>query len=84
MSISTITSRELNDDLGGAKRAALNGPVLITDRGKPAHVLMSYSEYQRLTGRRRDIVEALSMPGLSDIPFDPPRASIHARSADLS
>lgn len=84
MSTSTITSRELNHDLGGAKKAALNGPVLITDRGKPAHVLMSYAEYQKLTGGRRNVVEALSMPGLSDIPFDPPRARIETRPADLS
>ena len=38
MTITTLTSRELNHDLGRAKRAARTGPVFITDRGKPAHV----------------------------------------------
>ena len=58
MAITSLTSRELNHDLGRAKRAARMGPVFITDRGKPAHVLLSYSEYQRLTGQRRSLVEA--------------------------
>lgn len=84
MSITTLTSRELNHDLGRAKRAARTGPVFITDRGKPAHVLLSYSEYQRLTGQRRSLVEALSEPGLSAVEFVAPRASVTARVPDLS
>ncbi|WGF88160.1 type II toxin-antitoxin system prevent-host-death family antitoxin [Marinivivus vitaminiproducens] len=84
MTITTLTSRELNRDLGRAKRAAQAGPVFITDRGKPAHVLLSYADYQHLAGERRSLVEALSMPGLSAIPFDPPRASIMTKAPDLS
>lgn len=84
MTITTLTSRELNHDLGRAKRAARTGPVFITDRGKPAHVLLSYSEYQRLTGQRRSLVEALSAPGLSAIEFVAPRASIMAKVTDLT
>ncbi|WP_193086783.1 type II toxin-antitoxin system Phd/YefM family antitoxin [Advenella sp. FME57] len=84
MSITTISSRELNQDIGRAKKAALKGPVFITDRGKPAHVLLSIDEYQRITGKRRNIVDVLSVPGLSDIEFDPPRANIQSRTADLS
>ena len=41
MTITTVTSRELNHDIGRAKKAAKSGPVFITDRGKPAHVLLS-------------------------------------------
>lgn len=84
MTITTLTSRQLNHDLGRAKRAARMGPVFITDRGKPAHVLLSYAEYQRLTAQRRNLVAALSMPGLSAIEFDAPRASITTKAADLS
>lgn len=83
MRITTLTSRELNHDLGRAKRAARTGPVVITDRGKPAHVLLSYAEYQRLTAHRRSLVEALSAPGLSAVELDAPRAAITARAADL-
>ena len=67
-----------------AKKAANKGPVVITDRGKPSHVLMTYSEFERLTGKRRNLVDALSMPGLSAIDFDPPRAEIAPRGVDLS
>jgi len=80
----TLSSRELNHDVSSAKKAAQNGPVVITDRGRPSHVLMTYAEFQRLTGERRSLVEALAMPGLSDIDFDPPRAEIAPRRIDLS
>ena len=33
MTITTLSSREFNHDTGRAKRAALKGPVFITDRG---------------------------------------------------
>lgn len=84
MTITTLSSRELNQDIGRAKKAALEGPVFITDRGKPGHVLLSIAEYQRITGKRRNIVEALAMPGLANIDFDAPRANIQSRPADLS
>lgn len=84
MPITTFSSREVNQDLGRAKKAARHGPVIITDRGKPAHVLLSIEEYRRLTGNRRSIVEALSLPGLSDVEFEPPRVTIESRVPDLS
>jgi prevent-host-death family protein len=65
----TMTSREFNSDTAGAKRAALQGPVFITDRGLPAHVLLSIAEYQRLVGEQT-IVEMLSMPDAADIELD--------------
>ncbi len=63
MSITIFSSREFNQDTAKAKKAAGAGPVFITDRGKPAHVLLSIEEYQRLTGERRNIADALAMPG---------------------
>lgn len=84
MIIITLSSRELNHDVSSAKKAAQDGPVVITDRGRPSHVLMTYDEFQRLTGRRRSLVEALALPGLSDIDFDPPRVGIAPRRVDLS
>lgn len=83
MTITTLSSRELNQDLGRAKRAALEGPVFITDRGNPAHVLLSIEEYQRLTGGRRTLAEALSMPGMENIEFDPPKLDIQLRIPDF-
>ena len=84
MTITTLSSREFNQGASEAKRAANNGPVFITDRGRPAHVLMSFEDYQRLTKQRRNIADALSMPGIADIEFEPPRATIQSRQVDFS
>ena len=84
MTITTLTSREFNQDTGRSKKAATAGPVFIADRGKPAHVLISIGDYQRLTGQHRNINEALSMPGLSDIEVEFPRLRKLTRSVDFS
>ena len=84
MTITTLSSRELNHDVSRAKKAAKDGPVVITDRGKPSHVLMTYDEFCRLSGKRRSLTQALAMPGLSDIEFDTPRVEIAPRGVDLS
>jgi|GEM_PF-49543 len=74
MPITTLSSREFNQDASGAKRAAKDGPVFITDRGRPSHVLLSIEEYRRITGQQQSIAELLSLPpGVADIDFDPPR-----------
>jgi len=71
MTITTISSREFNQDISKAKRAALNGPVFITDRGHPAHVLLAIEEYERIIGSEKNIVELLAMPDTIDIHFEP-------------
>ncbi len=83
MSITTISSREFNQDAGGAKKAAEKGPVVITDRGKPAHVLLSFKDYQKLLGAGPSLFEALAMPGGDDIEFDPPKMDLITRPADF-
>lgn len=73
MPITTISSREFNQDTSRAKKAAHDGPVFITDRGRPAHVLITIEEYQRLTGSQMTLAEALAQPGVPDFEFDPPK-----------
>ena len=63
MSFTTITGRAFNQAVSEAKKAANLGPVFITDRGRPAHVLMSMATYQRLTGQQSKIADLLFMPG---------------------
>lgn len=41
-----ISGREFNQDTSGAKKAAEKGPVYITDRGRPAHVLLTFDAYE--------------------------------------
>lgn len=84
MAITILSSRELNKDVTGAKKATKSGPVLIMDRGKPTHVLLSFQDYQRLASQGRNIAHALAMPGSADIEFEPPRVTFEVRPADLS
>jgi hypothetical protein len=57
--------------------------VIITDRGRPAHVLLTFDEYRRITGGRSRIADLLAMPGIEDVEIDIPRARDLAPSADL-
>ncbi len=85
MPITTITSRAFNQDTGGAKRAAQEGPVFITDRGEPAHVLLSIAAYRRLVGKQPKLTELLDMPhAAGTIDFDPPKLDIVLQTPDLS
>jgi PHD/YefM family antitoxin component YafN of YafNO toxin-antitoxin module len=84
MTVTTLSSREFNQDTSRAKKAAQNGPVFITDRGRPAHVLLTMQEYQRLTGGQMTLIEALAQPDAADVDFDPPRVKDLFRPADLS
>lgn len=59
--MSTITSRDFNQDVSAAKRSAATEPVIITDRGKPSHVLLSIEDYRRLIADQRSIVDWLSV-----------------------
>jgi prevent-host-death family protein len=77
--ITTMTSREFNQDTAKAKRAARQGPVFITDRGRPSHVLLSKEEFDRLEGRAREperkfvsAAEALAHPESAHLDFDVP------------
>jgi len=84
MAIKTLSSREFNQDTSGAKRAAKEGPVFITDRGVPAHVLLTIEEYRKLTGDGPNIIDLLTMPGVADIDFEPPRMNLVSKPADFT
>ncbi len=73
MSIVTISSREFNQDVGKAKKKAATHTVIITDRGKPAHVLLTIEQYQCITGSNKNLLDLLAMPSTADIDFDPPK-----------
>ncbi|MDP9429748.1 MAG: type II toxin-antitoxin system Phd/YefM family antitoxin [Actinomycetota bacterium] len=79
--MATISSREFNQDVSAAKRAASREPVVITDRGRPSHVLLSIQEYQRLVADQRTIVEWLSVD--DDIDLCPGRVELSLTAPDL-
>jgi prevent-host-death family protein len=83
MTVTKISSREFNQDIGRAKRAADEGPVIITDRGKPAYVLLRHESWQRLAGRTAPLSEMLAMEGDADFEFQPQRLGRVTRPVDF-
>ncbi len=78
------SSREFNQDTNRAKKATRDGPVFITDRGKPAHCP---AQHRGVSASRRTRAALLPMssgmpPGVEDVEFDPPRTVIVSRPAD--
>jgi hypothetical protein len=57
MSFTTISSRSLYQNPSGARKAANDGPVVITHRGRPSHVLITIEEYWKITGDNQIVVE---------------------------
>jgi prevent-host-death family protein len=85
MAITKLSSRDFNQDTSRAKRAAKRGPVFITDRGRPSHVLLTVEEYERITGGQKSVLDLLAMPAAAEIEFEPPRlqGNLH-ESPDLT
>jgi PHD/YefM family antitoxin component YafN of YafNO toxin-antitoxin module len=84
MAITTFSSREFSQDAGRAKKAAKRGPVFITDRVRPAHVLLTIEEYRRITNKQEYILDLLAMPDAAEVEFEPSRLSGNLqRPADL-
>lgn len=84
MTMTTISSREFKQNISRAKKAANSGPVFITNRGNHAHVLLSFKLYQQITKQKRNIADALAMPGAANIEFEPERTLNFLKQADLS
>ncbi|NUB11265.1 type II toxin-antitoxin system prevent-host-death family antitoxin [Azospirillum brasilense] len=81
-----MSSREFNQNSSEAKRAAEDGPVIVTDRGEPAFVLLKYDAYRRLSGEGGgSLLDMLRQDGPeADFDFKPPRLDDgFARPADL-
>ena len=85
MSIHTFSSRDFTRDVSAAKRAAVHGPVFITDRGRPAFALLKIDDYYRMAGQSKpsllDIMD--SIPGGEAIEFDPPGLNLQIKGASF-
>lgn len=84
MAITTLSSRQFNQDASKAKKAAMTGPVFITDRGRPAHVLLTFAAYKKITASHVKIADLLAMPSGEDFEFDAPQLRDLAQPADFS
>ena len=79
--MSEVSAREFNKDVSAAKRAAAQAPVIITDRGRPSHVLLSIADYRRLLADERSIVDWLSVD--DDVDLEPGRLDLELQTPDL-
>lgn len=68
MSSCRISRSDLKRHPRRAQEAALRGPVVITNRGRPEHVMISAELYHRLVGGEETLVG-----DLSDMEPYPPR-----------
>lgn len=85
MTIHTVSSRDFTRDVSAAKRAAADGPVFITDRGRPAFALLNIEDYHRMTGKGAPTLLELmdGIPGSEGIEFEAPRLDIQIQPASL-
>lgn len=81
MNAPTFSSRDLNREPGRIKRAAVDGTVIITERGKPIIAAMPFAEYERLKGAPTNILDALDMDEVGDIEVDFTRPASTPRPA---
>ena len=85
MGIRTFSSRDFTRDVSAAKRAAVDGPVFITDRGRPAFALLKIDDYYRIAGNTGpsllDVMDGI--PGGQDIDFNPPRLNLQVDCASF-
>ena len=84
MSMTTFSSREFNHDVSKAKRASSTGPVFITERGRLAHVLLTFEEYKKITDSHTHIADLLAMPGSEETELSIPRFHDTPKPADLN
>jgi prevent-host-death family protein len=69
--MATVTAAEFNQRPSQVKRAAEAEPVVITQRSRPAFVLLTYSEYERLLSAPTDLATHLQMDEDIDFEIEP-------------
>ena len=80
-----ISTREFAAEPLKVKRLAQDGPVVVTNRGRPELVILRYEWWRALVpqGVPEDLAEALGDEAAAEVDFDPPRAELDPRPADL-
>ena len=85
--VATFSSREFAHDLAGVKRAAQEGPVFITDRGRPTYALMKIEDFRQLANAgapSRSLLDVMdSLPATDGLEFEPARVEGRVHAADL-
>ncbi|MDO5532568.1 type II toxin-antitoxin system Phd/YefM family antitoxin [Sutterella sp.] len=78
-----MTSREFNQNQKLAHELAQEGPVVITNRGRPEYVFLRWEDWEALTKvPRKGIVDFLASPETADIDFEVPRLEMGLRAVE--
>lgn len=84
MHVHTVSSREFTRDVGAAKRATSDGPVFITDRGRPAYALLRIEDYYRLSREKpRSLLQVMDAVSGGEFEFEPPRMTGEVEPVDV-
>ena len=85
MSVHTFSGRDFTRDVSSAKRATAEGPVFITDRGRPAYALLKIDDYYRMVGQGEPSLLAVmdEISGGDGIEFEAQRLDITTRAVEL-
>lgn len=85
MTIHTLSSREFTRDVAAAKRAAQEGPVFITTRGRPEYALLKVEDYFRLAGQAPvsllEAMDGIAAPEVDEFSVTP--VDIRLKPVDL-
>ena len=74
-----IDTKEFSQNPEAAIRAALDGPVFITEQGEISHVLLSWEDCKTLC-QGKELVERLACPESAGFEFEPPKVSMLTRT----
>lgn len=79
--MATVTAAEFNQRPSKVKRAAADEPVIITERDRPAFVLLRFDEYERLIASPADLASHLEMR--DEIDFEIEATGVSIEPAEL-
>lgn len=78
--MTVISARTFNHSPSKVKAMAQEGPVFVTDRGRPTIVVLAVDDYERLTGGG-SVLDSLALD--SDVELEPVISREPGRVADL-
>ena len=74
MPVTTISARDFARDLAQAKRATTEGPVFVTDRGRPTFALLKIEDYYKLAGEKpRSLLDLMDSLPRGDFEIEFPK-----------
>ena len=84
--MTVMTNQEFKQNVSQAQKTAQTEPVIITNRGEPAYVLMTYTEYEKTLQSKsvRSGLDALMPLDAADIELElQPRSRAQRRPVDF-